>query len=193
MPLPAPTRAVFFFNAFDTRTTGIEFTASYKIRTGNTSDLALIAGGNLMKNEVLAVHLPKKLNESYLNTVFSPAERNRIEKQTPNTKLNLQAIYRVNKLSFMVRPVYFGKVTSASALSANSYFYQDYPAIVVTDISVGYKFSSQIKATAGLENAFNEVGAYVDPSVAGFRTATAGGLQNGITGRQYFMSLNISL
>lgn len=183
-------QALFFFNAFDTRTTGIEFTASYKIRTGNKSDLSLIAGGNFMKTEVLDVHLPAKLNESYLTTVLSPAEKNRIEKQTPNKKINFQAIYRVNKLSFMVRPVYFGEVTSASALSANNYFYQTYPAIIVTDISVGYKLNSIFRVTGGLENAFNEVGDYVNATISGFRTPSPGGLQNGATGRQYFISLN---
>lgn len=183
-------QAQFFFNAFDTRTTGVEFTASYKIRTGNTSDLSIITGGNFMKTEVLNVHLPAKLNESYLNTVLSPAEKNRIEKQTPGKKINLQAIYRINKLSFMVRPVYFGEVTSASALSANNYFYQKYPAILVTDISAGYKFNSMIRITAGLENTFNEVGDYVSRSISGFRTPSPGGLQNGATGRQFFISLN---
>lgn len=183
-------QAQFFFNAFDTRTTGVEFTASYKLRTGNYRDLSLIAGGNFMDTKVLDVHLPGKLNVTYLNTVLSPAERNRIEKQTPRHKINLQAVYRIDKLSFMVRPVYFGEVTSASALSANNYFYQEYPAIWVTDVSVGYRFSSMFRITAGLENAFNEVGNYTDASIAGFRTPGPGGLQNGATGRQYFISFN---
>ncbi len=183
-------QAQFFFNAFDTRTTGVEFTATYKLRTGNNSDLSLIAGGNFMETKILDVHLPGKLNISYLNTVLSPAERNRIEKQTPRHKINLQAVYRLDKLSFMVRPVYFGEVTSASALSANNFFYQDYPPIWVTDVSLGYRFNSMFRITAGLENAFNEVGDYVSASVAGFRTPSPGGLQNGATGRQYFVSLN---
>lgn len=186
-------QAQFFFNAFDTRTTGIEFTASYKIRTGDKSDLSVIAGGNFMKNEVLDVHLPSKLSDTYLNTVLSPAEKNRIERQTPSKKANFQAIYRYNKLSFMVRPVYFGQVRSAATLSANNYFYQEYPSIIVTDVSVGYKFNSMIRATVGLENAFNQVGDYVDPSISGFRTPGPGGLQNGATGRQYFMAVNIQL
>ena len=183
-------QAQFFFNAFDTRTLGIEFTASYKSRIGNNSDISFIAGGNFMQNKVLDVHLPRKLNASYLNTVLSPAERNRIEKQTPRQKISLQGVYRYDKLSFMVRPVYFGSVTSAASVGANQFFYQKYSPIVVTDISAGYKFNPVFKVTVGLENAFNEVGDYVDASIAGFRNPGPGGLQNGATGRQYFISFN---
>ncbi|MES2107762.1 MAG: TonB-dependent receptor [Bacteroidota bacterium] len=189
-------QANFFYNEFSTRTQGIEFTGSYKFLLNNGS-ITFLAGGNFDKNTVTKVNTPKGL-DAYKNVVLSASERARVTTNIPAQKINFQAIYNTGKYTFLARTVYFGKVTTASLLSAADplnplYFYQVLHPIWVTDISAGYKFSSKLQATIGVNNLFNIVGDYSSPTIAGLRNPTVVGIQNGSAGIQPFVRLTAHL
>ena len=183
------TQAKFFYNAFSTRTRGIEFTASYRlpVRLGT---LTLFAGGNYQLNEVTRVNTPAGL-EAYRYVVFSESEKARVTTNIPRQKFTLQGIFNQGKLTYLARTVYFGTVTTATALNAAfpqpDYFYQQLRPIWVTDVSVGYRFSPGIQATIGANNVFNVLPDYTDPSIAGLRNPTVNGIQNGNAGIQPFI------
>ncbi|WP_295718975.1 TonB-dependent receptor [Mucilaginibacter sp.] len=189
-------QANFFYNEFSTRTRGIEFTGSYKVLL-DKGNINFLFGGNFSKNEVTKVNTPKGL-EAYKNVILSPGERARVTTNIPAQKINLQGIYSLDKFTFLLRTVYFGKVTTASLLSAADplnpvYFYQNLKPIWVTDLSIGYKFTAKLQATAGVNNVFNIVGDYTDPSIAGLRNPTVVGIQNGSAGIQPFIKLSAHL
>jgi iron complex outermembrane receptor protein len=189
-------QANFFYNEFGTRTKGIEFTGSYKLLL-DKGNINFLFGGNFEKNEVTKVNTPKGL-EKYKNVILSPGERARVTTNIPAQKVNLQGIYSVDKFTFLARTVYFGKVTTASQLSAADplnpvYFYQTLKPIWVTDLSVGYKFTDKIQGTVGVNNIFNVLGDYSDPSIAGLRNPTVVGIQNGSAGIQPFIKLSAHL
>jgi iron complex outermembrane receptor protein len=189
-------QANFFYNEFSTRTRGIEFTGSYKVLL-DKGNINFLFGGNFSKNEVTKVNTPKGL-EAYKNVILSPGERARVTTNIPAQKINLQGIYSLDKFTFLLRTVYFGKVTTASLLSAADplnpvYFYQNLKPIWVTDLSIGYKFTAKLQATAGVNNLFNIVGDYTDPSIAGLRNPTVVGIQNGSAGIQPFIKLSAHL
>lgn len=189
-------QANFFYNEFSTRTRGIEFTGSYKVLL-DKGNINFLFGGNFSKNEVTKVNTPKGL-EAYKNVILSPGERARVTTNIPAQKINLQGIYSLDKFTFLLRTVYFGKVTTASLLSAADplnpvYFYQNLKPIWVTDLSIGYKFTAKLQATAGVNNLFNIVGEYTDPSIAGLRNPTVVGIQNGSAGIQPFIKLSAHL
>ncbi|WP_184545647.1 TonB-dependent receptor [Mucilaginibacter sp. FT3.2] len=189
-------QANFFYNEFSTRTKGVEFTGSYKVLL-DKGNLNFLFGGNFSKNEVTKVNTPKGL-EAYKNVILSPGERARVTTNIPAQKINLQGIYSVDKFTFLLRTVYFGKVTTASLVSAADplnpvYFYQNLKPIWVTDLSVGYRFTAKLQATAGVNNVFNILGDYTDPSIAGLRNPTVVGIQNGSAGIQPFIKLSAHL
>lgn len=185
------TQAKFFYNAFSTRTKGIEFTGSYKIPLHRNS-LQLLAGGNFVKNEVTSVNTPKGL-EQYKYVIFSESEKARVTTNIPQQKITLQAILNTPRFTFLARTIYFGSVTTASALNANfprpDYYFQELKPIWVTDFSVGYRISKAIQVTAGVNNAFNVLGDYSDKAIAGLRNPSVVGIQNGSAGIQPFVRL----
>jgi iron complex outermembrane receptor protein len=185
------TQAKFFYNAFSTRTRGIEFTGSYRIPLHHGS-LQFLAGANFSKNEVTGVNTPKGL-EAYKYVIFSQAEEARVTTNIPQQKITLQGTWAVNRFNFLLRTVYFGSVTTASALNANfprpDYFLQKLKPVWVTDLSLGYRFSKAFQATVGVNNVFNQLGDYTDPVISGLRNPTVVGIQNGSAGIQPFVRL----
>lgn len=183
------TQAKFFYNAFSTRTSGIELTGSYRIPL-YAGSIALLAGANFSKNEVKEVNTPKGL-EAYKYVIFSEAERARVTTNIPQQKITLQGIYNVSKFNFLLRTVYFGSVTTATGLNANfprpDYYFQQLSPVWVTDVSAGYRISKEIQIIAGVNNVFNVLGDYTDVAISGLRNPTVAGIQNGSAGIQPFV------
>ncbi|MBN9382727.1 MAG: TonB-dependent receptor [Chitinophagaceae bacterium] len=185
-------QANFFYNEFSTRTKGIEITSSYRLRAAN-GIITFLAGANISSNTVRSVNRPKGLDTAYNVVIFSPAERARVTTNIPATKITLQGIYNIGRFNFLARTVYFGKVTTASALTSTTYFYQRLKPIWVTDLSIGYKISENFEAVAGANNVFNVVGDYTDPAISGLRNPTVAGIQNGNAGVQPFIRVTAHL
>ncbi|PWV54278.1 TonB-dependent siderophore receptor [Chitinophaga sp. S165] len=185
------TQAKFFYNAFSTRTKGIEFTGSYKLLL-NKASLSFLAGANFSSNEVTGVNTPKGL-EAYRYVIFSEAEKARVTTNIPQQKVTLQGVYNNRKWNFLLRTVYFGTVTTATALNAAfprpDYFFQELKPIWVTDLSAGYHITPQLLATIGVNNVFDTLGDYTDAAIAGLRNPTVVGIQNGSAGIQPFARL----
>ncbi|SHM59162.1 iron complex outermembrane recepter protein [Chitinophaga jiangningensis] len=189
------TQAKFFYNAFSTRTKGLEVTASYRLPVPG-GNLQILAGGNFAKNEVTKVNTPAGL-EAYRYVIFSQAEQARVTTNIPQQKITLQANYAIHRFNVLLRTVYFGSVTTASALNATfprpDYFLQELKPVWVTDVAVGYRISRAFQVTAGVNNVFNELGDYTDPTISGLRNPTVVGIQNGSAGIQPFIRLAAKL
>ncbi|QJB30862.1 TonB-dependent receptor [Chitinophaga oryzae] len=185
------TQAKFFYNAFSTRTKGIEITASYRIPLEN-GQIQLLAGGNFVKNEVTHINTPKGLEE-YQYVIFSEAERARVTTNIPGQKITLQGSWTTPRWSLLLRTVYFGSVTTATAQNATfpkpDYYFQELKPVWVTDLSAGYHISKAIQVTLGVNNVFNVLGDYTDQAISGLRNPTIVGIQNGNAGIQPFVRL----
>ncbi|MFB6456316.1 TonB-dependent receptor plug domain-containing protein [Chitinophaga sp. Hz27] len=185
------TQAKFFYNAFSTRTKGLEITASYKIPLQHGA-LQLLAGANFSKNEVTSVNTPKGL-EAYRYVIFSQSEQTRVTTNIPQQKITLQGSYSLNRFNFLLRGVYFGSVTTATALNANfpkpDYYLQELRPILVADVAIGYHFNKVLQATIGINNIFNELGDYTAAATSGLRNPTIVGMQNGSAGIQPFIRI----
>lgn len=185
------TQAKFFYNAFSTRTRGIELTGSYKLPLRRGS-ITFIAGGNFVHNEVTKVNTPKGL-EQYRYVIFSEAEKARVTTNIPQQKITLQGLYSGRRFNVLLRTVYFGSVTTATAQNASfprpGYYFQRLKPIWVTDISLGYRITKELQATIGVNNVLNVTGDYTDAAISGLRNPTVVGLQNGNAGIQPFARL----
>lgn len=164
--------ATFFANAIDTQTKGLEGVVSHRAkfspRVSLNSDLAVTVSktnrvGNIHGSDVL-------INAGQINRYYSETSRVYLEEAVPRFKASLNNSLEINKLSIMLRNVYFGKVTDPNTMDANgdgkigyevingSVVETEHPvwgAKIITDLSVGYKFNKSFILTIGANNLFD--------------------------------------
>jgi iron complex outermembrane receptor protein len=105
--------AQFFDNAVNTTNYGIDIVVDYNKRWGNKSLRALLTG-NIQDMSIDDVHVPAKLDDSYLHrkTFFSDREEAFLISSAPKAKLALNLDYTCNKLGGGLRFVYYGKMAT---------------------------------------------------------------------------------
>lgn len=164
--------ATFFANAINTQTKGIEAVISHKARLGAktmlNSDFALMVAktnriGDIKGSDIL-------VNAGQINRYYSETSRVYLEEAIPRLKMSLNNTLDLGNLSFLMRNVYFGKVTDPNTVDVNGdgiiqaqvingqAVETEHPVWggrVVTDLSVGYKFNKSIRLTVGANNIFD--------------------------------------
>lgn len=103
--------AQFFDNAVSTTNYGLDIVADYNKRWGNRSFRVLLTG-NFQHMTVDNVHIPAKLDDSYLHrkTFFSDREEALLLASAPKAKLSLNLDYTVNKIGMGTHLTYYGKM-----------------------------------------------------------------------------------
>lgn len=179
----------FFTNAINTRTRGIDLVISHRTSLGNGS-LQTSFSGNYNKNEVTKVNPLSDKLAGQEDIYYGPQERSLIETNSPNIKSTLQFVYSVNKISFMYRNTYFGKVTRNGFPFGGE---QVHAAKVVADITASYKITKALSATLGANNVFDvfpDKQIYENSYFGVFKYAP---VQMGTTGRYMFARLSYNL
>ena len=141
-------RAAFFANAINTETKGIDLVLSYGRLLGAGNFRADLVGTLTDTKKVGAVKASEKLKGKE-NIYFSEASRIFLESSVPRTKAGLTLSYNLNAWNFFIRNTYFGEVEEATTTPA---FLQTFDAKIVTDASVGYKFSKGVRLSIGANN-----------------------------------------
>lgn len=144
-------RAQFFANAINTETKGIDVVLTYGAQLGKGNLRADVAGTLSKTMKVGAVMASEKLAGKE-NIYFSDASRIYLESSVPRVKANATLSYSINKWNLFVRSVYFGAVDEATTTVA---YQQTFDPRVVTDVSVGYKISKELRISAGSNNVFD--------------------------------------
>lgn len=103
--------AQFFDNAVSTTNYGLDIVADYNKSWGNRSFRALLTG-NFQRMTVDNVHIPAKLDDSYLHrkTFFSDREEALLLASAPKAKLSLTLDYSINKIGIGTHFTYYGKM-----------------------------------------------------------------------------------
>ena len=183
------TKAAFFSNAIDTRSQGLDVVISHR---QPISKMMLKSNFSATFSQTEQVGDVKTSDKLALNadTYFGPREKLFLEKARPNMKFNLTEILEVEKLSFMLRFVYFGEVTDPD--SWNDAELTVYGGKLVTDLSIGYQANESLSITVGANNILD---VYPDEN----RAASTSGdqfvysrrtSQFGYSGRYVFARLN---
>lgn len=137
----------FFGNAIDTETKGVDLVITYDWKLGSGALNASLAG-NYNETKITDFHFPQGLKASQ-NDYFGPDQINIIESLSPKAKATLGLNYSINKLNFLVRNTYFGKVTRDGYPFGKV---QEFDPKIITDISVGYYISKHVNLTIGANN-----------------------------------------
>ncbi|KFF20812.1 TonB-dependent receptor plug domain-containing protein [Chryseobacterium sp. JM1] len=164
--------ATFFANAIDTQTKGVEGVISHRGKFSEklslNSDLAVTVSKT---NRVGEIHGSEALIKAgQINRYYSESSRIYLEEAIPRFKASLNNALEISRFNVLVRNVYFGKVTDPNPMDANGdgiisgaiingqAVATEHPVWggkVITDLSVGYKFSDSFRLTIGANNLFD--------------------------------------
>ncbi len=190
------TAASFFANAIDTESRGLDLVITHNANLGTNWRLKSDLAGTFSRtNQVGDINASQVLtNAGLVDTYFPEDSRVYLEEAVPRTKINLSNSLTSDKFVFFLRNVYFGQVTEASTIPENQ---QVFDPRVVTDLSVGYKFTDALTLTVGANNLFD---IYPERAAEEFGNRSEGRFdwsrraqQFGIGGRYLFARLNLVL
>lgn len=190
------TAASFFANAINTESRGLDVVITHNANLGTNWRLKSDLAGTFSRtNQIGDINASQVLtNAGLVDTYFPEDSRVYLEEAVPRTKINLSNSLTSDRLVFFLRNVYFGEVTEASTTPENQ---QVFDPRIVTDLSVGYKFTDALTLTVGANNlfdiyperAFEQYGNRSDGRFDWSRRAQ----QFGVGGRYLFARLNLTL
>lgn len=190
------TAASFFANAIDTESRGLDAVITHNANLGTNWRLKSDLAGTFSRtNQIGDINASQVLtNAGLVDTYFPEDSRVYLEEAVPRTKINLSNSLTSDKFVFFLRNVYFGEVTEATTTIENQ---QVFDPRLVTDLSVGYKFTDALTLTVGANNLFD---IYPERAFDQYGNRSSGRFdwsrraqQFGVGGRYLFARLNLTL
>lgn len=143
----------FFINAVDTRTTGVDFVATYKNLSIGSGNLDVNFAANFNSTEIEgAIKTPSPIANAG-NEIFNRKEQSRIVSARPRDKFLLGFNYGIGRFNTNLSFTRFGEVTWRHASDPTSD--QTFSAKVITDLNLAYKISDQATFGVTINNLFN--------------------------------------
>jgi iron complex outermembrane recepter protein len=176
--------AQFFVNSVDTKTRGLDLTASHKANLAGNR-LTTFLAVNFSKTEVTGIHAPASL-KGYEDVLLSERERLFIEQGGPRRKATLGFDYVAGPVETDFKIIHFGPQTlgtfSGTAAGVPN---AKYEAKTSADLSLTYTISKNAKVTFGGANIFNVKPTRQNPDETdnGFKYDS---VQFGLNGASYF-------
>ncbi|MFZ6774054.1 TonB-dependent receptor plug domain-containing protein [Undibacterium sp. SXout7W] len=180
-------QAQFFVNSINTKTQGVDITASHKMNLG-AGKLSTYLGLNYSKTEVTKVQAPPSL-KGYEDVLLSERERLFIEQGGPRMKATLTFDYDQGPWSGEFKIIHYGPQTlgtfSGTAAGVPNAYYAPKTS---ADTALTYAFNDSTKLTLGVNNLFDVKPSRQDPNETdnGFYYDS---VQFGLGGRSYFAKL----
>ena len=144
--------ARFFTNAIDTRTNGVDVTASYRVALASAGDLRLLASYNNTRTKIVGdVTTPPQL-AGFDQVLFDRIERRRIECGQPRDSVRAGADWRRNRWGGNVNVGRYGEFCSFTANPPDD---QTYSPKWLTDAEVSFRLSPNVTMAAGGQNLFD--------------------------------------
>jgi iron complex outermembrane receptor protein len=142
-------QVLFFTNAVDTVTDGIDIVADYNTDLwGGKLDLTALLHWN--QTEVNKRHSQSTILPS--NVLFDDTQVTLVEDGQPGSKHVLQGLYSLGKWDFTLRENWFGPVSGEGFTPGLK---ETWDGKWLTDIAIGYSFTDNIRLTVGANNVFD--------------------------------------
>jgi iron complex outermembrane receptor protein len=152
-----------FANAGNTRTDGLEATATYSSDFDEYGHVDWSLGFNYNKTDVTKLNpLPATVtNTGFGQTEFlNAAALTGLLDSTPREKAILQAYWTLNQWSVNLRETIYGDSSELTSFDGSgegpSAFKETVPATGITDVEVAYRLTPQIKVSVGANNLFDQ-------------------------------------
>ncbi|GAA0707700.1 TonB-dependent receptor [Dokdonella soli] len=178
-------QAQFFVNSVDTRTQGIDLTASHSTSLGD-GELTSFFAFNHGTTKVQKVHTPPSL-VGREDSLLGERDRLFIEGGAPRSKATLGFDYTLGKWDTNFKILYFGPMTLGT-FSGPPVPNQHYSDRTSADVSVTYSFTPDTKLTIGGQNILDKFPTLQDPNETdnGFKYEA---VQFGLNGAAWFVRL----
>ncbi len=143
-------QVLFFTNAIDTRTTGVDVVANHNTEFASGAKLNLTALVHFNRTEVKS----RRSQSAILppNVLFDDTQVTLIEKGQPRQHHVLQGVYETGAWEWTARANYYGPVTGEGFTPG---IRQTWSGKWLADLAVRYKFSDQASVTVGGNNLFD--------------------------------------
>ncbi|MFG6441389.1 TonB-dependent receptor plug domain-containing protein [Roseateles sp. LKC17W] len=151
-------QAQFFVNSVNTRTRGLDLTASQRTRLG-AGRLSTFLALNVTRTTVSAMHAPASL-KGFEDVLLSTRERLFIEEAGPRTKATLGFEYSQGAWTGEARLIHFGKQTQGAFTEG---LYLHYKPKTSMDLGLTWQASPALKFSVGGNNVFNVKPTRQDP------------------------------
>jgi iron complex outermembrane receptor protein len=152
-----------FANAANTRTDGLEATATYSSDFEEYGHVDWSLGFNYNKTDITKLDaLPATVtNAAFGQTaLLNAAALSGLTDSTPREKAILQAYWTFHQWSVNLRETIYGsssEMTSFNGSGEGLYaFKETIPATGITDLEIAYRVTPQIKLSVGANNLFNQ-------------------------------------
>ena len=192
-----------FTNGVDTRTRGVEATASYSSDFGDMGKVDWSLGANYNKTDITRV---SALPASVVNTAFSQTDllsqsaKDALTSATPKVKLIGNALWTHGKFSVNLRETMYGAVSQHVVGGGDGKLYLDHIGTsFITDLNVGYKLTPKVRFDAGANNLFDKQAPTRGLQADGTRPVTGNVYNNpisitpwGINGGYYYARATIN-
>ena len=144
----------YFTNGLDTKTQGVDLTASLRVPAGAAGTLTFDAGVNYTRNKITRIDpLPAILANSAEPGLIDSVTYIAITEERPDWRGTLTTRYDVGRFHALGRASYFGKFSSAQ-LGYCDLCRERYGAKTLIDVEIGYTFN-QVKIAIGAKNLFD--------------------------------------
>ncbi|MBX2900720.1 MAG: TonB-dependent receptor [Cyclobacteriaceae bacterium] len=148
----------FFINAAETKTSGVDFVASYRnLPLGRGKVVINLAGNYTIKNELVGGY--QALNTNFGYDIYNQTQESILTTSRPKSKIILGLDYSVGKFSVNLNNTLFGKTTFNNA-DLNENLTLEFIPNVVTDLGVQYNFTSNFSGSLTLQNLLNRFPEY---------------------------------
>ncbi len=149
----------FFINGIKTRTSGLDFVANYKNIAIGTGKLGInLAANYTTRNEIVGKPNDPAAIKNAGSTILNTQIISLLTKSRPKYKGILGFDYNVSKWSFNLNNTLFGPTEFQDLDNGRSdmeNIIQKFTPAIVTDLNLGYNFSSKISANFTVNNIFN--------------------------------------
>jgi iron complex outermembrane receptor protein len=185
--------ARYFLNGVDTKTTGLDLVALYRLPLAQwgTIDLTLASNFNNTKIDSVSAEAQKTL---YGTQVFNQMSQDQLTMTTPKNKTLLSMDWTLGPWHLFARETRYGSFTTPSTV-ANGYSSEGPKWI--TDTELGYTVMKGLVVAVGAQNLFNIYPSKTNPN--NFSAATFNGAQIynsaspfGLSGGNYYARLSYS-
>lgn len=144
--------ARFFTNAIDTRTNGIDLTASYRVALAAAGDVRLHASYNNTKTKIVgAVATPPQL-AGFEQVLFDRVERRRIDCGQPRDSFRIGGDWSRSRWGANTNIARYGEYCSFTSNPADD---QTYTPKWLMDAEISFRVAEQLTFAAGGQNLFN--------------------------------------
>jgi len=185
--------ARYFLNGVNTRTSGLDLVATYRLSLAAYGAIDWSLAGNFTRTKIASVAAAAS-QTVYGTQIFNQVSQDQLTMTTPNNKFMLSADWAMGPWRAFARETRYGSFVTPSTVAGG---YSAQGPKWITDVELSYSYSPRVVLSVGAQNLFNTYPSATN--AANFSAASFNGAQIynsaspfGLSGGNYYGRLSVS-